>query len=98
MNDYQKYGEYSSKECSGAEIAKTAVTFLLIGAGVGALLSLLLTPRSGPEIREAFRGKFDNARRSLNQQTSRLRERTRKIAGDAGQKVTPFTLTGYQSN
>jgi len=92
MNDYQKYGEYS-KECAGAENLKTAVVFLAIGAGVGALLSLLLAPRSGPEIRQAVRGKIDDARRGVNEQTARLRGRTRKIVGQGREKVMPFTPT-----
>jgi gas vesicle protein len=82
MNDYKKYGEYS-KESTQSHNLKVALTFLAIGAGIGALISLLVSPRSGREIRQAVRGKFDDARRGLNQQTSRLR----RTAGQAREKV-----------
>jgi len=50
MNNYKKYGEYSAERCSRGETVKTAIAFFVTGAGVGALLSLLLAPRSGPEV------------------------------------------------
>ena len=93
MDDYKKYGEYGTEQWSRAESAKTALMFLVIGAGVGALLSLLLTPKSGPELRQTFRDKFDDARRELGEQTSRLRRRTSEIAGQAREKVMPIQKT-----
>ena len=90
MNDYQKYGEYDSSAVKGAESAKTALIFLGIGMGVGALLSLLLAPRSGPEIREAMRTKLDDTRRGLNRQTSRLRQQASRLAGQARERVMPI--------
>jgi len=93
MNRYEKYGEYSSEQRSGAESAKSALAFLVLGAAVGALLSLLLAPRSGPEIRRAVRDTFDDVRRELGQQTSRLRRRTSEIAGQAREKVMPIRKT-----
>ena len=93
MNRYEKYGEYSSEPGSGAESAKTAFAFLVLGAAVGALLSLLLAPRSGPEIRRAVRDAFDDVRRELGQQTSRLRRRTSEIAGQTREKVMPIRKT-----
>ena len=87
MNDSKKYGEYS-KESTQSDSLKVALTFL-IGAGIGALISLLVSPRSGREIRQAVRGKFDDARRGLNQQTSRLR----RTAGQAREKVMPISRT-----
>jgi hypothetical protein len=92
MNDYQKYGEYS-REVAAGESAKTALLFLGIGIGVGALLSLLLAPRSGSEIRQVVRGKFDDARRGLDRQTSRVREQARRMAGQTREKVMPISRT-----
>ena len=92
MNDSRKYGEYSA-ECPDVESAKTALIWLSIGMGVGAILSLLLAPRSGPEIRQAVRGKFDDARRGLNQQTSRIRQQAIRLGGKVREKVMPISRT-----
>ena len=93
MNDYKKYGEYSSEQCSVAEGARNAIAYLIIGAGVGALLSLLLTPKTGAELRRSFRDKFDDAVQGLSNQTSRLRRRTTGIAEQASEKVSPIRNT-----
>jgi gas vesicle protein len=92
MSDYQKYGEYSS-EYAGAESAKTALIFLSIGIGVGALLSLLLSPRSGPQVRQAVRGKLDEARRGVSAQSSRVRDQATRIVGQAREKIMPIGRT-----
>jgi gas vesicle protein len=92
MNHYQKYGEYS-REAGGADTAKTALIFLGIGIGIGALLSLLLSPTSGTEVRQAVRGKLDDARRGLGRQSARVREQASRIAGQARQKVMPISRT-----
>lgn len=91
MNYYKKYGEYSKD--ATPETTKTALIFLGIGVGIGALLSLLLAPRSGSEIRQAVRGKLDDARRGLNRQSSRMRQQASRIAGQARQKVMPISKT-----
>lgn len=90
MSDYYKYGEYNAEQSTRADSARTAITFLLIGAGIGALLSLLFAPQSGPEIRQAVREKFGDARRGLGEQTARLRRRTSELAGQAREKVLPM--------
>ena len=86
MNDYQKYGEYSAEQCSSAEYAKTAIVFLMIGAGLGTLLAMLLASRSGPEFRGAVQDRFDEARRGLGEQASRVRRRATDIAGQARER------------
>ena len=93
MNNYQKYGDYSAEQCSRAEHAKTAIVFLLIGAGLGTLLAMLLAPRSGPEFRRSIQDKFDEARRELAEQAARVRRRTTNIAGQARDKVKPISST-----
>ena len=92
MSDYQKYGEYSS-ESAGVESAKTALIFLSIGIGVGALLSLLLSPRSGPQVRQAVRGKLDEARRGVSGQSTRVRDQATRIFGQAREKIMPIGRT-----
>lgn len=90
MNHYEKYGEYS-RVAGGSDTAKTALIFLGIGIGIGALVSLLLAPRSGSEMRQAVRGKLDDARRGLSRQGSRVRQQASRIAGQARQKVMPIS-------
>ena len=46
-----RIGKYESSEGTGG----TAVTFLLIGLGVGAALGLLLAPKSGRQLRKDLR-------------------------------------------
>ena len=92
MNHYEKYGEYS-RAAAGSDTAKTALMFLGIGIGIGALISLLLAPRSGSEVRRAVRDRFDDARRGLSRQGSRVREQASRIAGNARQKVMPISRT-----
>lgn len=79
MNQYEKYGEYS-RAAEGTETTKTALIFLGVGISIGALLSLLLAPRSGSEVRQAVRGKLDDARRGLSRQSSRVREKVMPIS------------------
>ena len=93
MTDDGKYGEYSSEQGSRPETVKTAITFLLIGGGIGALLSLLFAPKSGLELRQSMRNRFDDALLGLSKQTSRLRRRTGEIAGQAREKVLPIRKT-----
>jgi gas vesicle protein len=92
MTEYAKYGDYS-RESDRPESLKTAITFLAIGAGVGALLSLLLAPRSGPETRDAIRNTVDSAKRGLTEHASKLRSKTIEIADQTREKVMPITRT-----
>lgn len=79
MNHYEKYGEYS-RAADASETAKTALIFLGIGIGIGALISLLLAPHSGSEVRQAVRGKLDDARRGLSRQSNRVRQKVMPIS------------------
>jgi gas vesicle protein len=92
MTEYAKYGDYT-KQNEQPENLKTAITFLAIGAGVGALISLLLAPRSGPETREAIRDTLDSARRGLTEHASKLRSKTFEAADQARQRVMPISRT-----
>ena len=55
-------GKYESAEKSSAG---TAVTFLMIGLGVGALVALLLAPKTGKQMRRDLRRSYDDARDTL---------------------------------
>ena len=92
MSDYKKYGEHGS-EFGGSETLKMAITCLAIGAGVGALVSLLFSPKSGYQLRQVVREKLNAACRGLADQTSRLRRRSTEIIGQTREKVTPISRT-----
>lgn len=85
MNDYKKYGEYSRQTGAGISIG-TALAFVALGAAAGATISLFLTPRSGPELRNAIREKADDAFRKLSEQGKNLRRRT--IDAQSEKRVT----------
>ena len=51
----------SDKSDLGNQVG-TAVTFLLIGVGAGALLALLYAPKSGEQLRRDLRRKYKDAR------------------------------------
>lgn len=57
-----KIGKYESSDRGNVG---TAVTFLMIGLGAGALVALLLAPKSGKQMRKDLRRKFDDARDTL---------------------------------
>jgi hypothetical protein len=91
MNEYKKYGEYTQQTSSSSQSCKLALGFLALGAGIGTLLSLLFSPRSGREMRNEIANKFGIMRRGVSEQTSRLRQRGSEIAGQARDKVVPMS-------
>jgi gas vesicle protein len=56
-------GKYKASE-EGSH-AGTAVTFLLIGLGAGALVGLLLAPKTGKQMRKDLRRKYETAKDTL---------------------------------
>jgi gas vesicle protein len=48
--------------------------FLLLGIGIGAVVSLLFAPRTGHEIRHAIREKTDKGREALGRRGQQLSE------------------------
>ena len=52
-----RIGNYESSESA----VGTAITFLLIGLGVGAGLGLLLAPKAGRQLRKDLRRSYDDA-------------------------------------
>lgn len=94
-------GRYESSE--GSNIG-TAVTFLLIGMGAGALAALLLAPKTGKQLRrdlqrgyedakDAFGDWADEAKDRVRDATDRVRdvaERGADIAEGIREKVEPL--------
>jgi YtxH-like protein len=91
MTDYKKYGEYSRQSSSAGRSCGIAMGSFAVGAGIGALISLLLAPRSGREIRRGVADKFGVIRRGVTEQTSRLRQRGSEIVGQGRERVVPMS-------
>ena len=90
MTDYERFGDYQPSDRS---TASTAVTFLFIGLGVGALAALLFAPKSGRQMRKLLRRKYEDAREQtdgLIERGSELFERGSEFAHTATEKVKPF--------
>ena len=90
MTDYERFGEYQSSDRSNVGLA---LTFLLIGLGVGALSALLFAPKSGKQIRRALRRKYEDAREVLEdwtEQAGEVIERGTEWANTAKEKVAPI--------
>jgi len=66
-----RIGKYES---SGGT-AGTAVTFLLVGLGVGAALGLLLAPKSGRQLRKDLRRSYDDALETVSDWTEEAKDR-----------------------
>ncbi|HEY6250615.1 MAG TPA: YtxH domain-containing protein [Candidatus Angelobacter sp.] len=83
MNEYQRYEDYSQQADEGGNKANVgrAITFLLIGMGVGAAAALLFTPMSGRELRGAIGNGCRRAVDGIAEQTRYLRERGSNLLG-----------------
>ena len=66
-----RIGKYESLENS----AGTAVTFLLIGLGVGAALGLLLAPKSGRQMRKDLRRSYDDGLDTISDWSDEAKDR-----------------------
>ena len=55
---YERFGEYQASDRSAVG---TALTFLFIGLGVGALAALLFAPKTGKQMRRMLRHRYDDA-------------------------------------
>ena len=72
-----KFGRYEKSEKS---TAGTAVTFLMIGVGVGAAIALLLAPKTGKQMRKDLRRRYDDARDTLQDWSEDAQDRLKDIA------------------
>jgi len=89
-------GNYESSEQSSSH-AGTAVTFLLIGMGIGALTALLLAPKTGKQLRKDIRRKYEDAKETVDDWTDDAREaaedlidRGSEIADEIRERVAPL--------
>ena len=69
-------GRYESSE--GSSVG-TAITFLLIGLGAGALAGLLLAPKTGKQLRRDLKRGYEDARESLDDWTEEAKDRVRDV-------------------
>ncbi len=90
-------GNYESSEQSSGQ-AGTAVTFLLIGLGIGAMTALLLAPKTGKQLRKDIRRKYEDAKETVDDWTDDAREaaedlieRGTEIADEIRERVAPLS-------
>ena len=82
-------GSYESSE--GSHVG-TAVTFLLIGLGAGALAGLLLAPKAGKQFRRDLRRGYEDARETIDDWTEEAKGRVR----DAKERVRTAADRGVE--
>jgi gas vesicle protein len=77
--------------------AGTAITFLLIGLGAGALLGMVLAPKAGKAFRKDLRKKYDFARETVEDWTDDAKEfaeealeRGAEFADEVRERVAPI--------
>ncbi|HEY3973508.1 MAG TPA: YtxH domain-containing protein [Candidatus Sulfotelmatobacter sp.] len=80
-------GRYESSE--GSNIG-TAITFLFIGLGAGALVGLLLAPKTGRQLRRDLKRGYEDARDTFDEWTDEAKERVR----DVGDRVRDVASRG----
>jgi gas vesicle protein len=71
----------------------TAVTFLLIGIGAGALAALILAPKTGKQFRRDLKRGYEDARETLQDWTEEARDRARDVkerVRDAAERGASF--------
>ncbi len=61
---------------------------VILGAIAGALAALLVTPKSGPELREELMGQAGDMQQRVNDMTATARERSGGIVGSYVDKVS----------
>jgi len=71
-----KIGKYESSDKSNIG---TAVTFLMIGLGAGALVALLLAPKTGKQMRKDLRRRIDDARDTLQDWSEEAQDRVQDV-------------------
>jgi len=82
-------GRYDSYE--GSHIG-TAVTFLLIGLGAGALMGLLLAPKAGKQLRKDLRRGYEDAKDSFDDWADEAKDRVREV----GERVRDAAARGAE--
>jgi len=84
-----RIGSYESSEHDRENIG-TAVVFLLIGLGVGALAGLLLAPKSGRLLRRDLKRGYEDARETLGEWADEAKDRVSEAkdrVSEAGERL-----------
>ena len=81
-------GRYESQ---GGNVG-TAITFLLIGLGAGALVGLLLAPKTGKQLRRDLQRGYEDAKDSLGEWADEAKDRIR----DVGDRVRDVANRGAE--
>jgi gas vesicle protein len=76
-----RIGKYESSSKSNVG---TAVTFLMIGVGAGALIALMLAPKTGKQMRKDLRKRYDDARDTLQDWSEEAVDRVNDLAERSG--------------
>jgi gas vesicle protein len=76
-------GRYESEESSKVG---TAITFLLIGLGAGAVIGMLFAPKTGKQMRRDLRRGYEQARDTIDD----WKENAREFAEDAIERGSDF--------
>lgn len=102
MDQFRSYGEYNY---SDKKSASTAIGFLLVGLGVGAITALLMAPKTGMQMRKAMRRRFEDARDQMGERMNDWRDRASEAwehreewAENAKSKVQPFMRRARSSD
>lgn len=82
-------GRYASSESSNIG---TAITFLMIGLGAGALIGLLLAPKTGKQLRKDLRRGYEDAKDSIEEWADEAKDRAREV----GDKVRDAATRGAE--
>ena len=93
-----RIGRYESSESSNIG---TAITFLLIGLGAGALAGLLLAPKSGKQLRRDLQRGYEDTKDAVGEWADEAKDRVRDVkervasrgaefAQDLREKVEPL--------
>ncbi len=70
-------GRYESSQ--GGNVG-TAITFLLIGLGAGALMGLLLAPKTGKQFRKDLQRGYEDAKDSFDDWADEAKDRAREMS------------------
>ena len=72
-------GRYESSSENNGNIG-TAITFLLIGLGAGALMGLLLAPKTGKQLRRDLQRGYEDARENFEDWAEEAKDRVREVS------------------
>ena len=72
-----RIGKYETSDNSST--VGTAISFLLIGLGIGAAVGMLLAPKSGKQIRKDLRRSYDDTLDTISEWTDEAKERFEEV-------------------